>query len=158
MIVRPLIPPIPPYSLLPFTQLVRPTFALVTVPSSRGGTRTELGNLPMFDVALLPWPDRQKRTSGRDRDRVLFFRPRCRKVPARVRGRPVPRYRYRPQAGSCRCTGKKQKQYELWQPFFSNFESSHPQCSRYIPDRFSRKRIELRHNQRNRSLRRVPNT
>jgi len=32
----------------------------VTVPSSRGGTRTEFGDLPVFDVAVLPWPDRQK--------------------------------------------------------------------------------------------------
>jgi len=40
--------------------LIRPTFALVTVPSSRGGTRTEFGDLPIFDVAVLPWPDRQK--------------------------------------------------------------------------------------------------
>jgi hypothetical protein len=46
--------------LLPFNQLVRPTFALVTVQSSRGGTRTEFGDLPLFDVAVLPWPDRQK--------------------------------------------------------------------------------------------------
>ncbi|MGO9606718.1 MAG: hypothetical protein ACLQAT_25575 [Candidatus Binataceae bacterium] len=28
--------------------------------SSRGGTRTEFGDLPVFDVAVLPWPDRQK--------------------------------------------------------------------------------------------------
>ena len=56
-IIRPLIPRIPPNTLLPFTQLVRPTFTLVTVPSSRGGTRTEFGDLPMFDVAVLPWPD-----------------------------------------------------------------------------------------------------
>ena len=60
LIIRPLIPRIPANSLLPFTQLVRPTFALVTVPSSRGGTRTEFGDLPMFDIAVLPWPDRQK--------------------------------------------------------------------------------------------------
>jgi len=59
-IVRPLIPRIPPNTLLPFMQLLRPTFALVTVPSSHGGTRTEFGDLPMFDVAVLPWPDRQK--------------------------------------------------------------------------------------------------
>jgi hypothetical protein len=59
-IVRPLIPRIPPNTLLPFTQLIRPTFALVTVPSSRGGTRTEFGDLPMFDIAVLPWPDRKK--------------------------------------------------------------------------------------------------
>lgn len=60
LIVRPLIPRLPPYSLLPFVQLIRPTFALVTVPSSRGGTRTEFGDLPMFDIAVLPWFDRQK--------------------------------------------------------------------------------------------------
>jgi hypothetical protein len=59
-IIRPLIPRIPPNTLLPFPQLLRPTFALVTVPSSRGGTRTEFGDLPLFDVAALPWPDRQK--------------------------------------------------------------------------------------------------
>ena len=60
LIVRPIIPRIPPESLLPFAQLVRPTFTLVTVPSSRGGTRTEFGDLPLFDIAVLPWPDRQK--------------------------------------------------------------------------------------------------
>jgi hypothetical protein len=59
-IIRPLIPRIPPNSLLPITQLIRPTFALVTVPSSRGGSRTEFGDLAIFDVAVLPWPDRQK--------------------------------------------------------------------------------------------------
>jgi hypothetical protein len=59
-VIRPLIPRLPEYSLLPFSQLVRPTFSLVTVPSSRGGTRTEFGDLPLFDVAVLPWPDRQK--------------------------------------------------------------------------------------------------
>jgi hypothetical protein len=32
----------------------------VTVASSRGGTRTEFGDLPLFDIAVLPWPDRQK--------------------------------------------------------------------------------------------------
>jgi hypothetical protein len=59
-LVRPLIPRIPPYTLLPFMQLVRPTFELVTVQSSRGGTRTEFGDLPVFDIAVLPWPDRKK--------------------------------------------------------------------------------------------------
>jgi hypothetical protein len=38
LIVRPLIPRIPPRSFLPFDQLIRPTVALVTVPSSRGGS------------------------------------------------------------------------------------------------------------------------
>ncbi|HUO06085.1 MAG TPA: hypothetical protein VMU16_12885, partial [Candidatus Binataceae bacterium] len=60
VLIRPLIPRIPPETLLPFTQLIRPTFALVTVPSSRGGTRTEFGDLPVFDIAALPWPDRNK--------------------------------------------------------------------------------------------------
>ena len=59
-IIRPIIPRIPPNTLLPFTQLLRPTFTLVTVPSSRGGTRTEFGDLPMFDIAVLPWPDSDK--------------------------------------------------------------------------------------------------
>ncbi len=59
-IIRPLIPRVPPNTLLPLVQLVRPTFTLVTVPSSRGGTRTEFGDLPMFDAAVLPWPDREK--------------------------------------------------------------------------------------------------
>jgi len=60
LIIRPVIPRIPANTLLPFTQLVRPTFTLVTVPSSRGGTRTEFGDLPMFDIAVLPWPNRDK--------------------------------------------------------------------------------------------------
>jgi hypothetical protein len=59
-LIRPLIPRIPPRSLLPFFQLIRPTFTLVTVPSSRGGTRTEFGDLPVFDLAVLPWPQRKK--------------------------------------------------------------------------------------------------
>ncbi|MBV8360741.1 MAG: hypothetical protein JO189_22820 [Deltaproteobacteria bacterium] len=59
-IIRPLIPRIPPNTLLPFNQLIRPTLALVTVPSSRGGSRTEFGDLPLFDVAVLPWPDRKR--------------------------------------------------------------------------------------------------
>ena len=60
VIVRPIIPRVPPRTLLPFFQLVRPTFALVTVPSPRGGSRTEFGDLPVFDLAVLPWIDRRK--------------------------------------------------------------------------------------------------
>lgn len=59
-IIRPLIPRVPPRSFLPFPQLIRPTLSLVTVPSANGGTRTEFGDLSVFDVAVLPWPDRQK--------------------------------------------------------------------------------------------------
>ncbi len=55
-IFRPLIPRIPPNTLLPIPQLIRPTFALVTVPSSRGRKRTEFGDLPLFDLAVIPWP------------------------------------------------------------------------------------------------------
>ena len=60
VIIRPLIPRVPPNTLLPVPQLIRPTFALVTVQSSRGGTRTEFGDLPVFDLAVLPWPDGKK--------------------------------------------------------------------------------------------------
>ena len=34
-------------------QLIRPTFALVTVPDPRGETRTEFGDITMFDVTVL---------------------------------------------------------------------------------------------------------
>ena len=58
VIIRPIIPRIPPNTLLPFVQLVRPTLAVVTVASRRGGGRTEFGDLQMFDVAVLPWPEK----------------------------------------------------------------------------------------------------
>jgi hypothetical protein len=60
VIIRPLIPRIPPNTLLPLTQLIRPTLALVTVPSPKGGSRSEFGDLALFDIAVLPWPDRKK--------------------------------------------------------------------------------------------------
>jgi hypothetical protein len=56
LILRAIIPRLPRYSLFPFVQLIRPTFSLVTVPSSRGGSRTELGDTQVFDLAVLPWP------------------------------------------------------------------------------------------------------
>jgi len=59
VIVRPIIPRLPRFSLLPFVQLIRPSFALVTVPSSRCGTRTEFGDMQLLDVAVLPWPRRE---------------------------------------------------------------------------------------------------
>jgi hypothetical protein len=59
LLVRPIIPRVPANTLLPWIQLVRPTFALVTVPSSRGGSRTEFGDLPLFDLAILPWLTRE---------------------------------------------------------------------------------------------------
>jgi hypothetical protein len=56
VILRPIIPRVPRYSLFPFIQLIRPSFSLVTVPSARGGTRTEFGDVQLFDLAILPWP------------------------------------------------------------------------------------------------------
>jgi hypothetical protein len=35
-------------------QLVRPTFTMVTVPNPAGGTRTEFGDMQLFDLAVLP--------------------------------------------------------------------------------------------------------
>lgn len=58
-ILRPLIPRIPPQTLLPFFQLIRPTFVLATGPGPRGGSVTGFGDLPIFDIAVLPWPDRK---------------------------------------------------------------------------------------------------
>ena len=58
-IVRPIIPRVPRFSLFPLVQLIRPSFSLVTVPSARGGTRTEFGDLQLLDVAVLPWPRRE---------------------------------------------------------------------------------------------------
>jgi hypothetical protein len=57
LVLRPLIPRVPRFRLLPFPQLIRPTLSLVTVPTGRGGnTRTEFGDIQLFDFALLPWP------------------------------------------------------------------------------------------------------
>jgi hypothetical protein len=59
VIVRAIVPRVPKFSLLPFVQLIRPTFQLVTVPTGKGGgTRTELGDVQLFDFAVLPWPKR----------------------------------------------------------------------------------------------------
>jgi hypothetical protein len=56
LIARAIIPRIPPNTLLPFVQLIRPTFSLVTIPNSKRGTRTELGDTQLFDLAVAPWP------------------------------------------------------------------------------------------------------
>jgi hypothetical protein len=58
-IMRPIIPRVPPQTLLPFNQLIRPTLALVTVPSPRGGSRTEFGDTALFDAFVLPWPRKE---------------------------------------------------------------------------------------------------
>ena len=57
LIIRPIIPRIPRYSLLPFVQLIRPAFSVVTVPTLNGNsTRTEFGDLQLFDLGVIPWP------------------------------------------------------------------------------------------------------
>ena len=59
VILRAIIPRIPRFSLLPFVQLVRPSFSLVTVPTGRGNaTRTAFGDMQLFDLAVIPWPSR----------------------------------------------------------------------------------------------------
>jgi hypothetical protein len=61
VIVRAIVPRVPRFSLLPFVQLVRPTFQLVTIPTGRGGeTRTELGDVQLLDLFVLPTPMRAK--------------------------------------------------------------------------------------------------
>jgi len=57
VIARLIVPRIPRYSLLPFVQLIRPSFSVVTVPEGKGGaTRTEFGDMGLFDLAVIPWP------------------------------------------------------------------------------------------------------
>ncbi len=58
-IVRLIVPRIPRFSLFPFVQLIRPSLSLVTVPTGKGSdTRTELGDMGLFDLLVLPWPGR----------------------------------------------------------------------------------------------------
>src|SRR5262245_46071571 len=59
LIARMLIPRVPRISIFP-DQLIRPTFQLVTVPTGRGkGTRTEFGDIQLFDLGVLPWPSHE---------------------------------------------------------------------------------------------------
>ena len=60
LIGRMIIPRVPESALLPFVQLIRPSVSLVTVPTGTGsGTRTAFGDMQLFDLAVLPWPDRE---------------------------------------------------------------------------------------------------
>jgi hypothetical protein len=59
VIARAIIPRVPESSLLPFVQLIRPSVSLVTVPTGTGsGTRTAFGDVQLFDLAVIPWPER----------------------------------------------------------------------------------------------------
>jgi hypothetical protein len=58
VIARAIIPRIPKFTLLPFVQLIRPSVFLDTIPTGKGsGTRTEFGDMQLFDIAVLPWPN-----------------------------------------------------------------------------------------------------
>jgi hypothetical protein len=60
IIGRVIVPRVPSTSLLPFVQLIRPSFSVVTVPTGRGSqTRTEFGDMQLFDLGVLPWPGRE---------------------------------------------------------------------------------------------------
>src|SRR5277367_4258379 len=74
---------------LPFIQLVRPTFSLVTVPTPRGGTRTDFGDIQLFDLAVLPWP-RAETGLRFGLGRHSCSRPRPRSSLVKARGRRVP--------------------------------------------------------------------
>jgi hypothetical protein len=59
LIARMIVPRVPGASLFPFVQLIRPSVSLVTAPTGRGSTTvTGLGDFQLFDLAVLPWPDR----------------------------------------------------------------------------------------------------
>ncbi len=57
VIARIIVPRVPRFSLFPLVQLIRPSFSLVTVPTGTGSaTRTEFGDMQLFDVAVIPRP------------------------------------------------------------------------------------------------------
>lgn len=56
-LLRPLLA-VRPYLVTPLTQIIRPTFNLVTTPVGGGAsTRSELGDTQVFDLFLSPWPN-----------------------------------------------------------------------------------------------------
>lgn len=60
LIARLIVPRVPRSSLLPFVQLIRPSVSLVTVPTGKGSsTRTEFGDMQLFDLGVIPWPGRE---------------------------------------------------------------------------------------------------
>lgn len=88
LIARAIVPRIPPYTLLPFPQLVRPTVSLVTVSSPKGGTRTDFGDTQSFDLAGR-LGRRRKRASGLGWDPPSCFQRPPPRAPVKGRGRPV---------------------------------------------------------------------
>lgn len=69
VVVRLIVPRVPRFSFFPFVQLIRPSLSVVTVPKGKGSaTRTEFGDIQLFDLAVLPWP-------GKDSGLVMGFGP-----------------------------------------------------------------------------------
>jgi hypothetical protein len=59
-ILRAIVPRVRKFSLLPLVQLIRPSVSLVTIPKNKGSsTRTEFGDMQLFDAFVLPWPGRR---------------------------------------------------------------------------------------------------
>jgi hypothetical protein len=57
VVIQPVIP-IRPFSLMPFTQLVRPTFKVVTIAEGGGpATNTQFGDTQFFDLLVARYPD-----------------------------------------------------------------------------------------------------
>jgi hypothetical protein len=57
---RVIVPRVPSTSLLPFVQLIRPSFSVVTAPTgTRDQTRTSFGDMQLFDLGVIPWPGRE---------------------------------------------------------------------------------------------------
>src|SRR5262249_27782205 len=56
---RVIVPRLPRFSLFPFVQLIRPSISLVTLPDAKGGPQTAFGDMQFFDLAVLPWPERE---------------------------------------------------------------------------------------------------
>jgi hypothetical protein len=55
--LRPVLP-VEPFSLFPFKQIIRPTFEVQTIATSRGSsTITEFADMQLFDLFLSKWPD-----------------------------------------------------------------------------------------------------
>ena len=86
VVARAIIPRIPPNTLLPFVQLVRPTFSLVTVPLPGAALvpTSATSNCLIWQYRL---GQRRKRVSGSDWDRHSCSRPRPPSSLVKARGR-----------------------------------------------------------------------
>ena len=88
VVARAIIPRIPPNTLLPFVQLVRPTFSLVTVPLPGAALvpTSATSNCLIWQYRL---GHRRKRVLGSDWDQHSSSRPRAPSLLVKARGRQV---------------------------------------------------------------------